>query len=62
MTHLDAHGGRKSEAHCAKATGSDVAIGAGPGIVASRPHLVLPNIGDDNGLVHPFPLGWHPGC
>ena len=46
--HFDAHGGGKSKAHGAQPTGSDVAVRARPGIVARGPHLVLPDICDDD--------------
>src|SRR5262249_24191875 len=48
--HFDTHSGRKSEAHCAKPSRGDMAIGTCPAIVARSPHLVLPDIGDDDSL------------
>src|SRR6266566_431194 len=50
QTHFDAHSRRKSEAHGAKSTRSNVAIVTGPEIMAGCPHLVLSNVGDDDGL------------
>ena len=48
--HLDAHRSGERKAHGTKPTRGDMAIGARPGVMTCRPHLVLSHIGDDNCL------------
>src|SRR5258708_3109329 len=52
--HLDAHSSRESKTHRAETARGNMAIEAGPRVVAGRPNLVLPSIGDDNGLAMRF--------
>src|SRR5258708_40225639 len=46
--HLDAHSSRESKTHRAETARGNMAIEAGPRVVAWRPHLVLPHLRDDN--------------
>ncbi len=47
---LHAHGRRKTEAHGAQAAGVDPAIGLVEAIVLGRKHLMLPNVGGNEGV------------
>src|SRR5579859_2087624 len=52
--HFDAHRGWQREAHRSQSARRDMAVGARPGIVARRPHLVLAHVGDDDGITARF--------
>ena len=46
-----AHGGRQAVAHGAQAARGEVAVGSPEACVASQPHLVLADVGDERGVV-----------
>src|SRR2546421_7317432 len=52
--HFDAHSSGEGKTHCTEAARGNMAIEAGPYVVACRPHLVLSHIGDNNGLAMCF--------
>src|SRR5258706_4214127 len=52
--HLDTHSSRESKTHRTETARGNMAIEAGARVVACRPHLVLPHIGDNNGLAMCF--------
>ena len=52
--HFDTHSSGEGKTHCTEAARGNMAIEAGPYVVACRPHLVLSHIGDNNGLAMCF--------